>query len=398
MIIKKADVNKLFLFVFLFVCVFFPGDPYNIKLYALFILLIINAGCIVNNLFSKQFQLIALFGFAFPIVVMIQSTLLTRDVRSAISGAYSPVILILLIPIICYKLPYRDMIIVLLKCMAILIISLAVADIVGLNNVNENNFIRKSFYDLGMGAMGKSAAYSSYYRIFMKASPLLVLLLDDSISKRKYIWIILSFASLWFSGTRANVLSAFIIMFIRYAIWNDNKMNNKRRIIVSLIMIVGAIILAPRIYNNVEALMSTSGAISSDMVRSGEFEAYVDLFKDPANLVLGSGFGSQFFNIGRDHYSVTSELSYFEMIRCTGLIFAIPFFIFIFIPIFSKAVQRDYKLSYICYLIIAATNPLLFSSTAMVMYIFMFVDIFADDKRELMTMKDCRKELKYESN
>ena len=95
------------------------------------------------------------------------------------------------------------------------------ADIAHVFDANGNNFIRNSFYRFDMGLMGKSPAYSSYYRIFFKASPLLVLLLDDSITKNKKSWIVIAFAALWFSGTRANVFSALIILFFRYVFFSS---------------------------------------------------------------------------------------------------------------------------------------------------------------------------------
>lgn len=372
-LITRKQINSWLLFPFLLVCVFFPADPYNIKIAILMVLLVVNAQVIVANIGMEKYRPIVLFGLLYPIIIMAQSILLTGDIGSAISGAYCPIILILLIPIIEDGYDYRRTLFFLLKVMAVSVLLIAAADLAGFYNVNGHDFIRNSFYSLGMGVMGKSAAYSSYYRIFYKASPLLVLLLDDSISRQKLPWVAISFAALWFTGTRANVFSALIILFFRYVVWNDKK--TVVRFLIAFFMLLGAAFAFSRLVQMIVNQMTTSGAVSSDLVRSGEITAYMKVFSKPAKLLFGTGFGSKFFNIGRDAYDTTSELSYFEMIRCVGLILSIPFFCFVFRPIFSRRIKADYKLSFICYLIIAATNPLLFSSTAMLMYMFLYEDI-----------------------
>lgn len=373
MIIAKKSVNNLILFVFLTICIFFPADPYSIKLVALALLLIFNGMLIVRKISGAGYRSVLIFGLMFPIVIMLQSILLTGNVGASISGAYSPVILLLLIPIVEENLSFKKYVLILLKIMSVCILLIAVADIAGVFNVNGANFIRNSFYKYGMGMMGKSPAYSSYYRIFFKASPLLVLLLDDSISKQDYKWILVTFGSLWFTGTRANVFSALIIIFFRYLIWSDSKKIS--RYLIGGAILVLSLLNIPRIYNMIVGQMNTTGAMASDLVRAGEIVAYREVFSNPFKLIFGTGFGSAFYNYGRDSIGYTSELSYFEMIRCVGLIFAIPFFIFVLKPIFSKKVKSDYKLSFICYLIIAGTNPLLFSSTAMIIYMFLYEDI-----------------------
>lgn len=373
MVITKRSINNFVLFLFLLICIFFPADPYNLKPVTLMFLFIINGLCIAKKIGVPNYKPVLLMGLVYPILIMMQSIALTGNIRSSISGAYSPVILILLIPIVEYNLDYKKQVLFLLKIMAISVLLIVIADAIGALNVNGSNIVRNSFYTFGMGIMGKSKAYSSYYKIFFKASPLLVLLLDDSISKQDYKWIIISFSALWLTGTRANVFSALIILFFRYGIWNDSKKLSR--------YLIGAAILAislfnvRQIYDIIVNQMNTSGALASDLVRQGELMAYKEMLSHPIKLIFGSGFGSSFYNYGRNSSVYTSELSYLELIRCIGLIFAIPFFIFIFNPIFSRKVKMDYKLSFICYLLIAATNPLLFSSTAMIMYMFLYEDM-----------------------
>ena len=376
----KKSINNLILFIFLTICIFFPADPYGVKLIAFALLFVLNGKLIVRKIGDARYRPVLIFGSLFPITIMLQSIMLTGNVVKSISSAYSPVLLLLLIPIIEIKLSFKKYVLILLKTMSVCVLLIAITDVIGVFNVNRASFIRDSFYKYGMGVMGKSAAYSSYYRIFFKASPLLVLLLDDSISKGDYKWLVASFGALWFTGTRANVFSALIIIFFRYVIWSDSKKTTRYLIAVAILAL--SLLNISRIYNMIVGQMNTTGAIASDFVRSGELLAYKEVFSDPIKLILGTGFGSPFYNYGRDSIGYTSELSYFEMIRCVGLIFAIPFFLFVLKPVFSKKVKADYKLSYICYLVIAATNPLLFSSTAMIMYMFLYEDIIKPNERQ----------------
>ena len=70
-------------------------------------------------------------------------------------------------------------------------------------------------------------------------------------------------------------------------------------------------------------------------------------------------------------YTTSSEIAYLDLIRKIGLILFVPFMIFVLKPFKFKIPIHD-KLAYAGYLVVCFTNPLLFSSTAYVLYILLY--------------------------
>ena len=86
--------------------------------------------------------------------------------------------------------------------------------------------------------------------------------------------------------------------------------------------------------------------------------------------------GSEFYSYGRDAYVSSIEWSYIDLWRQMGFLFFFLFLVFISLPLFYRHEVGSYKkYAYITYLSIAATNPLLFSSTSYLVYIYMYYDL-----------------------
>ena len=75
---------------------------------------------------------------------------------------------------------------------------------------------------------------------------------------------------------------------------------------------------------------------------------------------------SSFYNIAYNSYTVLVELSYWNLLRQLGLfLFVLAMYMFLK-PLFSVAKNKNTRVlsfGYISYLIVAYTNPLLYSST-----------------------------------
>lgn len=374
MAVKKIEIREIvstFVFFFLFICIFFPGDPYNLKI--LFFLGICIFG--VKAFFTpkkRHHVYILLMGGIYPIILMTWSALMAGKVYAAVSEAYPAVLILVAIFIEEYGIHYERYMMFLLQLMAITILVIVLMDIIGVINVNGNNPIRNFVFQYDMGTMGKSPAYATYYKIFFKASPLLLVLLPYSFENGRYGTVVLTFAALFFSGTRANIFVATVIfLFGCVNIWTENKKNYRLRMEIGFAIMIVAIIFIPVFLSIADNMMNTSGAVFSDAVRSGQFQSFLDAFSDPGKLILGMGFGSEFFDKGRMAYSIISELAYFDLLRKIGLIWFLLFICFILIP-FSWKIGIHLKITYLGYLIVAATNPLLFSSTAYVLYIYLY--------------------------
>ena len=112
----------------------------------------------------------------------------------------------------------------------------------------------------------------------------------------------------------------------------------------------------------------------SNVIKYGHLFSYMELFSQhPQYLFFGQGPATYFYSMGFRRMTIETEWTYIEMVRTYGL-----FCLFILLPIFYPLV-RIFKFSkgnsfafgvggaYLSYLLIAGTNPLLISSTGMLM-------------------------------
>ena len=371
--LTRKKLLSFSIFGFLLISVFFPGDPYKIKLVFFFLAALLSITRF-PVLFHPKYREILIMGIVFPIILILLSIIQTGNIADAITGAYPAFLLYLVIVAEEWEIPYEKHLMLLLKIMAYSIIVLAALDFVGLFNVNGYGFIRTSFYKYDMGMMGKSHAYSTYYRIYYKASALLVILLYDSIKKNKRITLFVTFIALLLSGTRANFFSAIIILAVSYLDFlntNDSKWKVFKKVCFVFLLTVILVSSFDRVEQGIKSMMSASGSVASDGVRSMQIQGLTEGFSDLSKLFFGSGFGSEYYNYGRGEYQSTAELAYINLLRQIGLIMFLAFLVFLFRPLMYHKLDRKLRFSYFMYLVIAYTNPLLYSSTAYVLYIYM---------------------------
>lgn len=369
MAFTKTNITKALLIIFLVVCVFFPGDPYHIKLLAFFLMLLINVNYIIEMLKEKQYYLF--YGVIFPIVLIVQSFLISHNLGASISGAYPAALILILLIVQKHNIKYDKYLLITVTGAVILTDMIALLDTMGIVNVNSIWFMQTAFYDYGMGLMGKSPTYSFYYKIFLKSSPLILLVVNESIKNKKKIIAILAVIAMFISGTRANAFLCSILVIYILGFNYDFKKIKKKKVIITLVFLLGLLLLLPFIQDYVDSIMSTKGAVASDKVRDGQLQSFFEIYSDPFNLLFGTGLGSSFYNYGTNSYTESAEMSYFELIRQIGLPMFIIFMLFILKPLKSNIDKTD-AFAYICYLAIAFTNPLLFSSTAYLLYIFVY--------------------------
>jgi hypothetical protein len=110
---------------------------------------------------------------------------------------------------------------------------------------------------------------------------------------------------------------------------------------------------------------------TSNMIKLSLFEDYVKLFGEPRILLFGQGLGSSFETTVRGIVSVT-ELTYFEFVRRFGLILSILSFGLLLYPLSKLRLDRYRRvhylfLSYLLYLLGCFVQPLLMSSTGMLL-------------------------------
>lgn len=370
--IKITGIRFVLIAFFLFICLFFPGDPYNLKLLFFFLLCASSIGAFVSVARVRRYSYILIMGIIFPAIIMVWSSVIGGNIYASISEAYCPFLILLTIVIVVYDIPYEKLLMKLLQWMVVATLLIIALDLIGIIDVNGNNFIRNSFYAYDMGIMGKSAAYAAYYKVFFKASPILLLLLPYCFERNKYGVAIATFVAIVFSGTRGNIFVGAVVFFFGFInVWSENKRKKTFRIIIGFFAIICVIVLIPKIIEIVVQLMNATGSIGSDLVRNGQLKSFIVLFSNPLKLILGEGFGTQFFDNGRRMYTTASEIAYFDLLRKIGLVWFSVFIIFVLKPLRFKLGLHN-KVAYIGYLLVCFTNPLLFSSTAYVVYILFY--------------------------
>lgn len=372
--IKKSSINEFLISIFVIVSVIFPGDLFNIKKIIFLVILLFNLRLITNSVFKRENTLFTFFGLVFPTSLILYSTILTNDILISFSRSFAPYIFLLIFVIKYYKIDYEKILLRSISLIMIITLSIVIMDISNLTNANSG-FFRDIFYLYDIGIMGKSETYSFYYKVFMKTSPLLVFLLFKKFSQGKYIPALFTIMALVLSGTRANAILPIFFLMIYYIFFVDNKFK-----IIKYGLVVTSMAFILIFHSNIIAAFNEVLIIKgeqSNLVRVGHIVGIQDLiYSNPLIIIFGSGMGSDFFSHGSNSFTSSIEWSYIDLWRQMGFIFFSIFITFLLLPFFYKNKTGNYKkIAYITYLIIAGTNPLLFSSTGYLAYLYMFYDL-----------------------
>lgn len=376
-ILIKRLVNILTL-LFTLTCIVFPAYNKNIKEISFIALLILST----LSLFIRKDKLkvsineiiIFSFGLIMPTVFVVLSFITsTEGYIYIISKGISGYLFLVLIAIEVFEVDFNKLIIICLKILSIIIIGLISMDILKIIDIN-NNALVDWFNNSGNSMIGKGTSNLIFnYSIFMKASPLIIILLVNSLSKRDFVWIFLSLVSLVFSGTRANLfITVAIIIF-----WILMFYRKREKLLVISCILGFMLFFGQDIYGTIQNIFVTKN--SGDLTRSGHLVSILKVLRNPQNLLFGQGFGTYFYSKGIGDYTNLVELSYFDLLRQIGLLNFILFSIFLIFPIrklFYSKKGTKIIISYLLYLLIAYTNPLLYSSTGYIMYIYVYYNYF----------------------
>lgn len=185
-------------------------------------------------------------------------------------------------------------------------------------------------------------------------------------------------SALFFSGTRADILSTIFIPILFLIIRISHSKMGK---ILTFILFV--IFISASLYIIISLLSETSE--NSNAVKFGHLFSYLNLFENNWDILLfGQGVGSLFYSAGFHDFTYQTEWSYVEIIRYVGLIgglFIIGIYFYPLWIIFKYRYCIKYATSfgfgYLFYLLIAGTNPLLLSSTGMLALLLAYAQILS---------------------
>ena len=194
-------------------------------------------------------------------------------------------------------------------------------------------------------------------------------------SRRKLHWLLMAMCSggMIVAGTRNNIAVAIIVplaLTFAYA---------KRKILISAILgvlVLGGVIA---VFDQLKILLSP--VEHSNQVKINMLNDYAAIFQNPVNLWIGRGLGAYDQWTGRGENFIT-ELTYLEIFRNYGLLMGTLMLLLLLYPlIYGFIINRGYTqkhilMAYAMYLLMSATNPLLFSSPGILALSIVLANIF----------------------
>ena len=221
--------------------------------------------------------------------------------------------------------------------------------------------------------------------IFYKTSPLLVFplswyLYQLFIEKNRkspfshYFLVVIIALTLFLSGTRANLLSLVLIILFYLGFYLYKKSGSWFLLLGSL----GLVIVLFALPSVTRMLLNRQEA--SNTIKFSYLSSYANYFYHHlSSLIWGQGIGGAFYAAGLERLTDVTELTYFELIRVWGLPVALFFVAILFMPLIAEIKAKKIShlfIAYIAYLFIAGTNPLLLSSTGMLVLVYVFTNMF----------------------
>lgn len=180
-----------------------------------------------------------------------------------------------------------------------------------------------------------------------------------------FVWLLLYSGTIIASGARGVIVVALTfsaLAALRLA-------SPLVRIIVIIAAAVAFFVIIPEIliYTNV-----FSDEEISNNVKIGHFYSYIDAL-NISNGMIGEGLGSYYYSSGKDALTQHTEITPLDMARYVGIPLAIMFFTILLIPRMKLIKGRNfefiYSISFMLYLVLSITNPVLINSYGMLVVV-----------------------------
>lgn len=204
--------------------------------------------------------------------------------------------------------------------------------------------------------------------------------------RRRRVWNLglstLILVALLFTGGRGNLISAlFVVAVLATARMAKSIGGLATAVIACVLFVVPCALFAGKLFNPTE---------TSNEIKFAHYQSYVELFGEhPSYLLFGQGEGTRFFSSGFGDYTYVTELTYLELVRQFGIPITLVFVILLLAPIILLLRKRKFDedvgyvtVGYIAYLLVSATNPLLVSSTGMLVVVMVWARALENCARE----------------
>ena len=266
--------------------------------------------------------------------------------------------------------------VVIMSVLSILTIMILIISYLNVNlsmNLYENVGHRYGIWSMGSKDFGRFILPDSP-QVFFHTAPLLVFAIAYftmkvfySTGATKILYGLLSainIFAMFLGATKSNIVFS-IMTPIFVALWYAK---SRKYVLYAVAILVFILCI-----DNLEVLKNSvfNPNELSNLYKISFLKDYLSLFADVRVLLFGQGLGSFFKSTMRGFVSLT-ELTYFEFIRKFGLILSLILFALIFYPLSKLRFKKFHNLhyvfiAYLCYLMMSFSNPLLMSSSGMLL-------------------------------
>ncbi len=372
---KKQIYSKYICFLLLCLATFLmPRDSLGLKKILLLVTVVFNINIIVYE--YKRNVGLFLISVVLPFFLFVISAIQIGKIFLPLTYIYFFAYFPLAFVIAKYDIDIKSIFMVVINVMTFIILVSALLDICGVMSI-YNNPLLQWLNDAGEAQVSASPYAIAKYVIFLKASPVMIYGILVYLEKKRYILAGLVFVAVLFTGTRANIYLAILVTVVYVFMYEPNV---KLRVLLGLVCIALVLRFGATFYDKVQ--MINWAKAEGDEIR---FLAIESIFNSMNNskesYLIGMGYGSKYYSLGRKGYIENSELTYLELVREVGIPSAIAFIVFVVAPLFK--LYRKHKIEFLfwgAYLVESVVEPFLFTSTGFCVFMMVISVIFKEKK------------------
>jgi hypothetical protein len=378
---------RLLLLGFVVVCVFDPADTVLHAKVPLFIALwaatLLRMPAIDAELLIKPAIYVAAF-IAIPVYSLLRFDLISGYLPPQGFALLKGYLLIsLVIVLVANRVDLVPQLSAALAVLALLVIIVFI--VIQLDYSTMYNALQPLGLSLGLFYLDERR-YGNFLllQVFFATSPMLAMsiayyfdrAMSETAIRQRVLFFVLAavnISGMFLAGTRNNMFVSLLLPFVLWPLYTRKPGAS------AVISLGGLAILALPFAEYMKAFLDP--AEFANNIRLVTVTDYLHIFNDPASLWFGQGLGAKYDWTARGDYAFT-ELTYFEIIRNFGLPGGIIMFGLLSLPLLGAILlptsRRDKALAvaYFLYLVMSASNPILFSSMGTLILAGLVANIF----------------------
>lgn len=365
-------LNNVLFWLLTFFTLLTPADSLGLKKITLAVLLILNVQEIIRGIGKNKFYF---FFFVFlPLLTFVISVSAGGGIIDSVTALYTFLYLWLIFPAMDQEVDLKKMLLVVGNIMTAIIFISGILDALHILSVGTNPLLQWLATN-GEAQISVSSYAMFHYVLFLNASPILLFNLIFYLNEKRYVLSIIVFISVLWTGTRANIFTAAVVVIMYVILYEENKIIK----VFSLTLIIG--VFVAKSYDIKEKIELINWAKNSgDQIRNESISSILyALCANKIRWLIGMGFGTTYYSTGRIKMVTTSEMSYFEYVRTCGVPISIFTFYLFIKPLLSMWRKKDWIFAfYIAYLVQGIFEPFIFTSTGffVLMAMYVFIDNF----------------------